>query len=36
MEGETIFIVLFIVATAAVIAVQRQAVSQFIRQVFVG
>jgi hypothetical protein len=33
MEGETIFIVLFVVATAAVIAVQRLAVSQVIRQV---
>jgi hypothetical protein len=33
MEGENIFIVLFFVATAAVIAVQRLAVSQVIRQV---
>ena len=33
MEGETIFIVLFVVAPAAVIAVQRLAVSQVIRQV---
>ena len=33
MEGETIFIVLSVVATAAVIAVQRLAVSQVIRQV---
>ena len=33
MEGETIFIVLFVAATAAVIAVQRLAVSQVIRQV---
>ena len=33
MEGETIFIVLFVVATAAVIAVQRLAVSQVIGQV---
>ena len=33
MEGETIFIVLFVVATAAVIAVQHLAVSQVIRQV---
>jgi hypothetical protein len=33
MEGETIFIVLFIVATAAVFEVQRVAVSQVIRQV---
>jgi hypothetical protein len=33
MEGKTIFIVPFVVATAAVIAVQRLAVSQVIRQV---
>lgn len=33
MEGETIFIVLFVVATAAVIAMHRLAVSQVIRQV---
>jgi hypothetical protein len=33
MKGETIFIVLFIVAAAAVFEVQRLAVSQVIRQV---
>jgi hypothetical protein len=33
MEDKTMFIVLFVVATAAVIAVQRLAVSQVIRQV---
>jgi hypothetical protein len=32
MEGETIFIVLLVVASAAVIAVQRLVVSKVIRQ----